>query len=41
MSGELDSYDHACEFWKRQVARGYKMTEWYASLNLKYREYYE
>lgn len=40
-SGELDTYDHSCQFWKRQISRGYDMASWHKGLNLKTKEYYD
>ena len=36
-----DSYEHSCEFWARQVKRGYDMQAWYDGLNLKVKERYD
>lgn len=37
--GILDTQDHAVEFAKRQIARGYNVLEWYDSLPLKTRRF--
>jgi len=39
--GYVDSYECAVGFWGRQVERGYKMDEWYSSLNLKSKEFFK
>jgi len=39
--GFVNSYEHRCGFWKRQVKRGELMSEWYDSLNLKTKERFE
>jgi len=33
--GILDTHEHKEEFARRQIARGYGVSDWYASLNLK------
>ena len=39
--GYVNSYEHRVGFWERQKKRGYKMQEWYDSLNLKVKERFE
>jgi len=39
--GYVNSYQHKVGFWERQKKRGYNMKEWYDSLNLKHKEFFE
>ena len=39
VSGELDTEEHAIEFVKRQIARGYDVLSWYENLSLKTRRF--
>jgi hypothetical protein len=36
----IDSYSHSCDFWRKQVHRGYDMQAWIDSLGLKSKEFY-
>ena len=39
--GYINSYEHKCGFWKRQVERGLDIGGWYDSLPLKKKEHFE
>ena len=39
--GYVNSYEHKCSFWQKQIERGYDMRKFYDSLNLKSKEHFE
>ena len=39
ISGMLDTQEHAIEFARRQIARGYDVLSWYKNLDLKTRRF--